>query len=94
MLEFMKKANTNVNLNTGNEEVDDPNIVKATLLLNRTPIPLKVKNGRFSKKITLPEGKIFVFRVMAKNQNGTKAFSPAHTVLSTNDIDILNPRPY
>ena len=27
MLDFMKKANTNVNVNTGNEEVDDPNIV-------------------------------------------------------------------
>ena len=28
MLDFMKKANTNVNVNTGNEEVDDPNVVK------------------------------------------------------------------
>lgn len=74
--------------------IDDPNITKATLLLNQIPIPMKVKNGRFRKKIVLPEGTVFVFRVMAKNQSGVRAFSPAHTVLSTYDIDILNPRPY
>ncbi len=74
--------------------IDDLNIIKATLLINQTPIPLKVKNGHFRKEVTLPKGKIFVFRVMAKNKNGTRGFSPAHTVLSTHDIDILNPRPY
>ncbi len=74
--------------------IDDVNITKAILLLNKTPIPLEVKNGRFNKKISLPQGKIFVFRIMAKNRQGNRGFSPAHTVLSSYDIDILNPRPY
>jgi hypothetical protein len=74
--------------------IDDPSINSATLLLNQTPIPLTVKNGRFHKRVILPGGTIFVFRVMAQNKDGVRAFSPAHTVLSTYDIDILNPRPY
>jgi hypothetical protein len=74
--------------------INDPSITKATLLLNRTPIPLEVKNGHFQKRINLPAGTIFLFRVMAQNQNGVRGFSPAHTVLAGSDIDILNPRPY
>jgi hypothetical protein len=74
--------------------IDDYSITKATLLLNRTPIPLEVKNGRFHKSINLPAGTIFVFRIMAQNQNGVRGFSPAHTVLSDSKVDILNPRPY
>ncbi len=74
--------------------VDDPTITKVTLFMNRVPIKIKAKNGRFRRKVFIPRGRITSFRAMAKNLEGTSGYSALHTVLSGYEIDLLNPRPY
>jgi hypothetical protein len=74
--------------------IDDVWITQAKLLLNNVPIPLKVKGGRFRRKIFLPETRVTTFRIMATGKNGQTGYSSLHTVLIGYDIDIQNPRPY
>ncbi len=74
--------------------IDNRAITRATLLLNGIPIKLKVLNGRFKKKIFMPNTRITTFRVMAQNKNSPPGYSALHTILAGYDIDIVNPRPY
>jgi hypothetical protein len=74
--------------------IDNPSITQATLYLNGIPIKMKVVNGRFKKKVFLPNTRITTFRVMARNKNSPPGYSALHTILSGYDIDITNPRPY
>ncbi len=74
--------------------VNDLTIKQAVLLLNQVPIKLKIKNGRFRRKIFLPPTRITTFRITAKNEAGVMGYSALHTVLSGYEIDISNPRPY
>ncbi len=60
--------------------VDDPDIKKVTLLLNGIPVPIKVQDGRFSRKIFLP-GRFSTFKMMARNKSGTIGYSDLHKVL-------------
>jgi hypothetical protein len=74
--------------------IDTPEISQATLFLNGIPIRVRVTNGRFKKKIFMPNTRITTFRIMAKNKNSPPGYSALHTILSGYDIDITNPRPY
>jgi hypothetical protein len=74
--------------------IDDRSVTRATLLLNGIPIKLKVIDGRFTKKVFMPNTRITTFRVMAQNKNSPPGYSALHTILAGYDIDIVNPRPY
>ena len=74
--------------------IDDPSIDIVTLLMNKIPIQVKVQNGRFSRKVFMPAGRVATFRVMAKSKSGAVGYSALHTILVGYEIDILNPRPF
>ncbi len=74
--------------------IDDTSIAQATLYLNGIPIKIRVENGRFEKKVFMPNSRITTFRIMAQTKNSPPGYSSMHTILSGYDIDILNPRPY
>jgi len=59
---------------------DDQWLKEATLLLNRVPIPIKVKEGHFKLEILLPETRVTTFRIMARGRNGQTGYSSLHTV--------------
>ncbi|MFQ5646609.1 MAG: hypothetical protein ACE5GM_06750 [bacterium] len=75
-------------------EIDDLTITKAVLFLNRRPIMLSVRKGKFSQKTVLPGKRLNTFRIMATNRDGVKGYSAVHTVLVGADVKIMNPRPF
>jgi cell division protein FtsL len=60
--------------------VKDKSVKEAHLLLNNQSIPLKVSQGHFRKKITLPDANVATFRVFATGENGAICYSSLNTV--------------
>jgi len=60
--------------------VKDKTVKEAHLLMNNQAIPLKVSQGHFRKKITLPDSNVATFRVFATGVNGAICYSSLNTV--------------